>query len=719
MKHKNKPRVLISSEQSFFSKLNINFKLISQFIAPLMFLLTAGILIVLAQWAVLTKRGDSFTVGAPSPETFRVISQMRYDDQASAKTLRSMVNDSVVGVMVRDVSAKSRLQRRLEAIRDMKDNTPKNTGYLAVFPEPLLRAVLRLTEEEKAKILNMAYKIGSAYIDRLEAEKVFRGNTALMSSILWSEINKENLPSNEANFVYQILMRLGNLNVRIDEDLTDLTKRAAVNDVPVIDRKLEPGDVIVSKGDIVTAQTAILLRLQGYTEDVFPVTQLVIVVLCVLAMPLIMNILSKGAGDHKPTLNCVVFIMLAAWGCETFAARLGIYGAGVLPAVSVAFLCVQDYLAFCLAIMASSSGVFIITGQAVSHQIILSVLAVFSSIAGFYLMRGSESRSQVSRRIFMMSFILTVLKMSIRATQGPPFVRDNFRLFIPLGEFWQEAGLFFFYELLMTHMLLVVLQYFEEFLGTLSILSIREISHPSSPLLRDMQRNAPGTYQHCLTIATLIEAVGIKLGMDANLLRAGAYYHDIGKLRKPQYFVENQGGGVNAHDDMSPMLSSLTIISHVKDGLELAWEAHLPKRIRDFIAEHHGTTCTRYFYNKAVASGENVEWSSFCYPGPRPQSRETALLMIVDSVEAAVRAANIRELEAEDSNRDKGKTVSAIEKIVNQVVTSKINENQFDDVNFTLKDLTLIKQTLISVLISMYHTRKVKKIVRSEKTPNR
>ena len=309
---------------------------------------------------------------------------------------------------------------------------------------------------------------------------------------------------------------------------------------------------------------------------------------------------------------------------------------------------------------------------------------------------------------------MTVIKMSIRAVQGPPFVQDNFRLFIPLGEFWQEAGLFFLYELFVTHFVLMILQYFEDSLGTLSILTLRELSHPSSPLLRDLQRNAPGTYQHCLTIATLIEAVGLKLGMDVNLLRAGAYYHDIGKLRKPQYFVENQGGGLNVHDGMSPMLSSITIISHVKDGLELAWDAKLPRRIRDFIAEHHGTTSTRYFYNKAVAMGENVEWSSFCYPGPKPQSRETALLMVTDSVEAAVRAANIREIEADDSNREKGKTLGAIEKIVTQVINSKINERQFDDVNFTFKDLEIIKETLISVLKSMYHTRKVKNIVKEK-----
>ena len=698
---------MFPSGQNFFSK--INFKFISQFITPLIFLLIAGVLIVLFQWLVLIRRGDSFTVGKPSPETYRVISQMRYDDQASANTLRSMVNDSLVGVMVRDVSAKTRLQRRLEALRDMKENTPRDSGYLAVFPEALLRAVLRLKDEDKAKILNASYKIGSSYIDRLESEKVFRGNTALMASILWGEINKANLQPNDANFVYQILTRLGNLTVKIDDDLTELARKAAIEDVPVIDRKLEPGDVIVSKGDIVTTQTAVLLRLQGYTEDVFPVVQLIVVILFTLMMPLFLNILKRGAGEQKPTWWCVAFIMVTAWSCETLATRLEIYGAGSLAAVNIAYLCLPDYLAFCIAMMAAVSGVFVITSHAVAQQVTLVVLSSFAAIVGFYVMRNSESRRQVTRRIILMAFLMTLVKMAIRTIQGPPFVRDNFRLFIPLGEFWQEAGLFFFFEAIIPHLMMMILQYFEEYLGTLSILSIREISHPSSPLLRDLQRNAPGTYQHCLTIATLIEAVGMKLGMDVNLLRAGAYYHDIGKLRKPQFFVENQGG-VNIHDDMSPMLSSMTIISHVKDGLELAWEAKLPQRIRDFIAEHHGTTCTRYFYNKAVSLGENVEWASFCYPGPRPQTRETALLMIVDSVEAAVRAANIREIEDADKNREKSKRVSAIEKIVKQVITSKINENQFDDVNFTFKDLALIKETLISVLTSMYHSRKVKKI---------
>ncbi|MBR0151540.1 MAG: HDIG domain-containing protein [Synergistaceae bacterium] len=707
MKRKLKPRVLIPSERNFFQR--IDFERLFSYTGPVLFLLIAGVLIVMAQWAVLNKRGDSFKVGFPAPETYRVITHMRYDDQESATNLRNMVRESVVDVTVRDVAAKSRLQRRLEAVREAKDvPSAKNSPYLSYLPELLLNSIIRMSEGDKARIINIAYQAGSTYIDRIESEKVYRGNTVLMTSILWEEINRTGASVHDANFVYQILAGLGNLNFRTDEDLTLLARQAAANDVPAIDRRLEPGDVIVSAGEIVTAQTAVLLRLQGYTEDVFPFIELVAAVISVLALPFWLYIFNKGAGEHKPTWWCVVFIVMSAWIFETIAARLGIYGAGILGAVVVSFLCVEDYLAFCIAFMAASSGVFIITGQAVSHVILLSTLSVFASTVGFCLLRHLESRRQVSTRITISALILTVTRMILRCLQGASFTRDSFRLFIPLGEFWQEALLFFAFEVVTGIFMMGALQYFEEYLGALSIMSIREISNPSSPLLRDLQRQAPGTYQHSMTIATLIEAVGMELGMDTNLLRAGAYYHDIGKIRKPECFVENQGGGENVHDTLEPEESSRIIISHVRDGLELALEAKLPKRIRDFIAEHHGDTSTRYFYNKAISLGHNAEWSKFCYPGPKPRSRETALLMITDSVEAAVRAANVRAI----STGDQHKAVKSIEKIVAQVIQSKINENQFDNVALTMKDLNIIRKTLTAVLVSMYHTRAVKKIER-------
>ena len=666
------------------------------FLWPFIFLMIAGILLVLAQWYFLNKKGDSFAVNQPAPETYRVITEVRYDDQDAAKTLRQMVRDSIAGVTVKDISAKSRLKSRLEGLNL---NSPNNISYL---PEALSRAIANLDEIDRARILNLAYEIGQAYIDRLEAEKIFMNNT-METAILWEEINKNINSVNDANFVYQILTGLGNLNLRIDGELTDLARRAAVNDVPDIDRKLKPGDVIVQRGEVVTKQTAILLRLQGYTEDVFPFFQLCVVILCVVLLPSWLEILGCTSGYKKVSWWCAVVLIITAWSCEVFAARLGIHGAGILPAVTIAYLCLNKYTAFCLALIGSS--------QAISASNLLALMSIAGSTIGYYLLGNLNAvKQKVIVRILMTALIMTSIRMLMRWFQGPELTRDSFRLFIPLGTFWKTASFYLLFEGIATCALVFFLPYVEEALGVLSVISLRDASHPSNPLLRDLQRNAPGTYQHSLTIATLIEAVGLKLGMDVNLLRAGAYYHDIGKLRKPLFFVENQGGGANPHDEMSPTLSAITIISHVKDGLELAWEAKLPVRIREFIAEHHGTTSTRYFYNKAKSEGENVTWEQFCYPGPKPQSRETALLMIVDSVEAAVRAQNLRGLATSDTNRGKGQGAMMIEKIVNQVVSSKINENQFDDTGFTLQDLAIIKETLINVLMSMYHTRHVKKI---------
>ena len=699
----------------YFEKKNINLKTITAYIIPVIVLLIAGVSLVLAQWMILNSQGYSFKVGEPAPETYRVIAQMSYDDKEAANSLMNMARDSIAGVTVRDLSAKTRLQRRLNALLEFKDlDSARKSPYTSNMNEGLLRALLRLNTGDKERLLNLASKVGAAYIDRLEAEKVYRANAPLMAKILWEEINKLVYTQSDANFVYQLLAGLGNLNFRVDEDLTETARQAAMNEVPVIDRKLEIGDVIINRGEIVSEQTAALLRLQGYIENNFPLSELCVVLACVIVLPIWLNILGRGSSDNKPSWWCAIFVIISAWISETISASSGIYGAGSLAPVVMAYLCTIDYTAFCLAFIASTSGVFVIIGQAVSHTVLLAILSIVATTLGFYLLRNLESRRQLSQRVMLTAFILTLQKMLIEYFQGSRWVQDDFRLFFPLGEFWQAAGAYFLAEVLFTYLFVVILPLVEPYIDTLSILTLREVSYPSSPLLRELQRNAPGTYQHSLTIATLIEAVGAKLRMNINLLRAGAYYHDIGKLRRPHYFVENQGGGLNAHDEMSPMLSSMTIISHVRDGLELAYEANLPKRIRDFIAEHHGTTCTRYFYNKAAAMGENVEWSSFCYPGPAPRSRETALLMITDSVEAAVRAANIRELEEDDSNKDKSHTMTAIEKIVNQVVASKINEKQFDNVNFTQKDFAIIKETLIDVLMSMYHTRKVKKIERKK-----
>ncbi|MBQ9565427.1 MAG: HDIG domain-containing protein [Synergistaceae bacterium] len=714
-KHDRKPRKRFQSP--FLS---------SGFLVPLLILMAAGTALLLVQWAILSSDEDSFTVGAPSPQTYRVIEPMRYEDQAVTAALREMASGSIVGVTVRDLSAKTRLRKRLEALRAV-DELPRET-LVAYVPGPLLDALSGMGERERTRLLALTEQVGEAYIDRLEAEgeNVDSGKEA---SLLWEEIGNKVPSVDDANLVYQVLAKLGDLNFRVDSELTERVRRTAADDIPAIERRLEVGDVIIERGETVSPQVARLLRLQGYMENVFPIRHLCVILVLSLFLPLWLNMVGRDAGERRPSWGCVAFLVLVAWFFEALAAMFHLAGAGMVPAVLASCLCSQGAFAFNAALTGTVTGVFAVLNPTFYDFTLMLVLAVFAATLGGHLLNNPESRTQINRRVFLLTALLTGGRLLLRWLQGGTLVSEFFHLLAPGWALWAEYGFYFLFELTGAHLVSMLLPAVEESLGVLSVLRLRELSHPSSPLLRTLQREAPGTYQHCLTIATLIEAVAADMGMDVNLVRAGAYYHDIGKLRRPQFYVENQQGGPNAHDEMSPSLSAITIISHVNEGLQMAWDAKLPKRIRDFIAEHHGTTCVRYFYNKAKAAGEKadrgrsatVEWSDFCYPGPKPRSRETALLMIVDSTEAAVRSMNLgRKLVSEDEpegadegghpNRGRSRNILALRQVVDQVVSSKAGEDQFSEVNFTQKDLAQVKESLLNALLSLYHTRRVKKI---------
>lgn len=673
-------------------------------------LLAVGLSIVMMEWLYIRNRGYSFAQGLPSPQTYRVISPVKYEDHSATGALREMVEERVAGVVVRDVAARDRMKKRLEELQVVKD--PRDPKLLSYMPPALLNALFALDGAERSRIIKLASQVGDAYFSGLASGDVLESG-GMEVALLWEEIGKRVDSVDDANLIYQILTKVNDAYYKLEPQLTALVRQSAEKRIPVIERRLELGDVIVERGDMVTPQTASLLRLQGYTEDTFPVTQVVIVFFLVLILPLWLEVPARESGS-RPPWECVVFVVSAAWIGQMLAVQMHTAGAGILPAVMAAYLSMPRSFAFNASLASTASGVFIIAGLSVYDLLLLLSMGFLASMTGYYLLRRIESRESLVRRLVLFALFLSVSRIVILWIQGVPLTG---------GFFWTETGRFLLLDALAAIFMVVLLPLVEGYIGVLSILRLRELSHPSSPLLRKLQRDAPGTYQHCLAIATLAEAVAIDMGMDENLMKAGAYYHDIGKLRRPQFFVENQGGGPNVHDGMSPTLSAMTIISHVQDGLEMAREYGLPRRIRDFIAEHHGTACVRYFYNKARAEArewgeeERVAWSDFCYPGPKPRSRETALLMILDSLEAAIRSESLgRELlrrdakEMPQSGRNAGRSqaIMALKKVIDQVVGSKIAEGQFDEVDFTLRDLTRIKDSLLSVLLSMYHTRMVR-----------
>ncbi|GGX28066.1 HDIG domain-containing protein [Aquimarina muelleri] len=256
---------------------------------------------------------------------------------------------------------------------------------------------------------------------------------------------------------------------------------------------------------------------------------------------------------------------------------------------------------------------------------------------------------------------------------------------------WIIVGLFIIsgFTTLIVHPLIYA---YEKIFGLISDVSLLELSDTNSILLKELSNKAPGTFHHSLNVANIAEAAANEIGANAMLVRVGALYHDIGKMANPTYFIENQSASGNAHDILSPIESAKIIINHVILGIEIAKKYKLPDRVIDFIRTHHGTSLVYYFYTKEKESNENVNIEDFRYPGPKPFSKETAILMMSDSVEAA-------------SKSLKNPTSSLIDIFVEKIVSKQMEDDQFINANITFKEIQQIKKIFKRKLTNIYHLR--------------
>ncbi|GIW95614.1 MAG: 7TM receptor with intracellular metal dependent phosphohydrolase [Pirellulaceae bacterium] len=275
----------------------------------------------------------------------------------------------------------------------------------------------------------------------------------------------------------------------------------------------------------------------------------------------------------------------------------------------------------------------------------------------------------------------------------PPDSPITFIALLAAGSCWYG-----FASILAALLMTGLLPFVERWFDVQTDLSLLELGDPAHPLLQELARRAPGTYNHSINVAALAEAAAEAIGANGLLARVGAYFHDIGKMLKPEYFVENQGTGGNPHGGLVPAMSTLVIISHVKDGVELARRHRLPQSIIDFIEQHHGTTLVAYFYDQAAKrhAGDpdygELDEGSFRYPGPKPQTKEAAVMMLADAAESACRT-------LVDPNP------SRIENLIHEIALNKLLDGQFDECNLTLRELRLIEESLVKSVTAFYHSR--------------
>lgn len=356
-----------------------------------------------------------------------------------------------------------------------------------------------------------------------------------------------------------------------------------------------------------------------------------------------------------------------------------------IPVASVAMLTMLLFdelqLVFMMSFVSSAFVSLLIGGD-------LSVMLMFfiGSLTAGYAVRDARARGQ---------FIGAGVSVGIMQVICIMMIHPEASLIFSKGFTLHYIRPLFFNGLISAFVVMATLKIFEYLFGVLTNFSLMELSDFNQPILKRLILAAPGTYHHSLLVSNLSETAADAIGANALLTRVGAYYHDIGKMLKPEYYVENQIIGVSKHDNIEPSISRLVILNHVKEGLEMAKKNKINPLISDFIPQHHGTSLMHYFYQKALEEAEDestVKEENYRYPGPKPQKRETAIVLLADSVEGATRA-------LDEPNPKK------IEEVVRKIINNKFIDGQLDECNLTLKEIDLIAMTFTRSLSAMYHGR--------------
>ncbi len=465
------------------------------------------------------------------------------------------------------------------------------------------------------------------------------------------------------------------------EKVNEARDQAVQNVEPV---QIMQGEIIIRKGDVVRAEHINLMRDVGLLKTGRDYAALAGRTLLVLAMAALMIVYL-----HQNRLRIL-----------ENNALLGLLGSVVLTVLllgrlfsmpawpEAVYLNPSALVGLLLTLLIDAK---VASMAAVVTAVLLGVISGFSWPVGTLALVGG------------LTAVLSVTKVSQRGDlmrAGFIVGGANVLLMMALGLASKDTGLIvnsylgLISGVLASIVAIGVLPYLESAFKITSSIRLLELSNPNHPLLRRLMLEAPGTYHHSILVGNLAEAAAEAVGADGLLARVGAHYHDIGKLKRPYFFVENQVGKDNPHDKIAPSLSTLIVTSHVKDGLELAGEYKLPDVVTQFIAQHHGTDLVRFFYHRATEASEDntVEEKDFRYPGPKPHGKEVAIVSLADAVEAAVRSLS-------------KPTPGKIEGLVRKIIKDRLNSGQLDESDLTFQDMDRIANAFVKVIMGMFHTR--------------
>ncbi|MEQ6929570.1 HD family phosphohydrolase [Clostridium perfringens] len=471
-------------------------------------------------------------------------------------------------------------------------------------------------------------------------------------------------------------------NFFYDKEKTDELIKETLKQVPPV--MIKKNQIVVSEGEPVTAHQLELLGTLGLLSDSASALYIYIAlgVLVIIVMYLQYGYIHKYYPAINKEFSKIVMISILNVFPVILARLFGMMSNYIIPLACMPML-ITLLLNYKISLVFSMLNVILI-GGAVGFNPNIIILAILNVVLGGTLLRKMQQRNDILYSSITVAVLSSILTFSVGT-----LTTNNFMEILADSTF-AAAG-----AILSGILTIGVLPFFESTFDIVTNAKLLELSNPNNPLLKKLLMEAPGTYHHSILVANLAELAAEQVGGNPLLARIGAYYHDVGKTKRPYFFRENQFGKKNPHDRLKPEVSSKIIISHVKDGSELAKEYNLPKTIHDFIVTHHGETLVKYFYLTVKNNSENpeeVKEEDFKYPGPKPMSKEQGIVMLADSTEAAVRSIN-------------EPTEEKIEKMVNNIIDDKLATGQLDNCDLTLRDISKIKKCFLKALNGIHHER--------------
>ena len=559
---------------------------------------------------------------------------------------------------------------------------------LAIIDTVYSRGIIQLTDTiENKKGDYVVNVIKGNVAEEKELSDMFTIQTAY--DYIISELSKK--PRVDKDFLLQLLENAISQNIFFNEETTNKYKQNILNNISLTRGMVQKGERIISKGELLNLEKFQVLESMkkeyesqlGSSSKYFKILLGQILLVCISFIALFLFLLSfrkDVLADNKKVFfilfNIFIMVLITSIVVKLDTAYIYLIPLCIIPIIIRAFF--DTRLALFVYIVT-----VIIIGFLVPNSFEFVFLQLITGIITIVSIVNLRKRSQ-----FFVSSVLIFITYSATYI-GMTLIQDGSLSDINTNNFIWFAGSSLF--ILFSYPLIFI---FEKIFGLITDVSLMELSDVNSKLLRELSVKAPATLQHSIQVSNLAEEAIYAIGGNTLLMRVGALYHDIGKMNMSLYFTENQGLGINPHDDLTSEESASIIISHVIKGIELAKKHNLPERVIDFIRTHHGTRRTQYFYSKFIKNnpGEVVDESKFKYIGPIPFSKETAVLMMADAVEAVSRTLKMPD---EDS----------INLMVENIINAQIEQLQFVNADITFRDITIIKKIFKKKLQNMFHVR--------------